>query len=581
MKIKRLWIASAFGLLLFQLAVSILLPTTANAWPSPQNVGSDHPTSMVRAYQAYWGLYWCTNGGAGTVAVKGESAGSYPTTAELREGKIFFDGRSYRTNHLSSSGNGSLNCNSSAAALLTYAGVSPGGDGDGILDFFTQPQTVGGRTGNSWPAMYVPTEPGSGQYKLNDGISNTRNNSSVRDLIAAMFRERRSEISFTNTTMPGYAQYFIARDTFFAKCNNGADQTGGATVRIINNDGSEVADPANKFIVDSSNHHVGYGMGSRAADDRSAGSRLSCESIVSLMNRHADAALTAVRAWQELNPDAEAPGGTIEDEDRGPTCEDAGGMAWLFCQVLSMASGALRYVDERMASLLAIEPGFFEDHEGLRASWTILRNIAYLLLVPIMLVMIISTALGFDFISAYTVKSALPRMVVATIFIALSFEITVFIVDFVQAIGYGIHNLLLYPFPDVGPGTTLEQVLRPPESFAGQAVVSGLVAWGAIAAAQGVMGGGLVATLAGFAGVAALALLAVLALLMFRHTLIVLLVLVSPLAILAWIFPGRTSIWNLWNKTFWLMMWFFPIIMVTTAVGKIMASIIASTGGSL
>jgi len=276
---------------------------------------------------------------------------------------------------------------------------------------------------------------------------------------------------------------------------------------------------------------------------------------------------------------ADSVASTEESAEPQTTCEDGGGMSWLFCQVLKAASGILEFIDNQMTGLLSMRPGFF-DNKALKESWTVLRNIAYAILVPVILLMIISTALGFEFVSAYTVKSALPRMVIATIFIALSYEITTFFVEFVQVVGYGIHNILLYPFSDVyglSSTTTLVETLPAPETFTGGVAVSGLVGWGAVAAVSAVAGGGIVATLAGFAGVAALALLAVLTLLLFRQTIIVLLVLVSPIAIIAWIFPGRTTVWNVWNKTFWLMMWFFPIIMATTAVGKIMATLIANS----
>ena len=268
------------------------------------------------------------------------------------------------------------------------------------------------------------------------------------------------------------------------------------------------------------------------------------------------------------------------------TCEDAGGgFAWAFCGALRVFSWALDYVDQSLEGWLRMSRERFDSTE-LRDAWVVIRNIAYLLLVPAMLVMIIGTALGFEFVSAYTVKSALPRMVAATIFIALSYDLSVFFVDVVQTIGDGIHNILLFPFRDIldwvtlERGTTLSEIaVRPSDGLggaaAGTALSAGILALAGVAAAS-VAGGGIIATVAGFIGLALLALLAVFVLLLARQTLIVALILFSPIAILAWIFPGRTRIFSLWNKTFWLMMWFYPVIMVTTAVGKIMAALVIS-----
>jgi hypothetical protein len=278
--------------------------------------------------------------------------------------------------------------------------------------------------------------------------------------------------------------------------------------------------------------------------------------------------------------------GFVESPDEQTTCEDAGGgFAWAFCGALRVFSWALDYIDQSLEGWLRMSRERFDSTE-LRDAWVVIRNIAYLLLVPAMLVMIIGTALGFEFVSAYTVKSALPRMVAATIFIALSYDLSVFFVDVVQAIGDGIHNILLFPFRDIldwvtlERGTTLSEIaVRPSDGLggaaAGTALSAGILALAGVAAAS-VAGGGIIATVAGFIGLALLALLAVFVLLLARQTLIVALILFSPIAILAWIFPGRTRIFSLWNKTFWLMMWFYPVIMVTTAVGKIMAALVIS-----
>lgn len=273
--------------------------------------------------------------------------------------------------------------------------------------------------------------------------------------------------------------------------------------------------------------------------------------------------------------------------DDPTTCEDSGGFAWAFCAALRLFSSGLDFIDRSLEGWLRMERDRFDRGE-LRDAWAVIRNIAYMLLVPVMLVMIIGTALGFEFVSAYTVKKALPRMVVATIFIALSYPLAVLFVDAVQAIGDGIHNILLLPFRDILEWTELTRetrlsdiAVRPTNgasgAAAGTALSAGMLALVGVAAAS-VWGGGLVATVAGFIGVALLILLAVFALLLARQTLVIALILFSPIALIAWIFPGRTTLFTLWSKTFWLMMWFYPVIMITTAVGKILAALVASGG---
>lgn len=275
--------------------------------------------------------------------------------------------------------------------------------------------------------------------------------------------------------------------------------------------------------------------------------------------------------------------------DETVNCEETGGsLTWIMCPLLAIVGGSISWIETQMIGLLAIDKTRY-DNPALKDAWRTLRNFAYLILVPMIMVMVISTALGFEFVSAYTVKTALPRMIIATIYIALSYDINVFLVDVVQSIGHGIQNLLLNPFAgapyNLSSDTQLQDILIQSNNTGGNAAVTGaaIAGYGAaiyfigsalVSASAGV---GLLSFVLGVLGVALLVLFMIFLLLTFRQLIIVMLILLAPLAILAWIFPGRDKLFSLWNKTFWLMMWFYPLIMVAVAGGKILAAIIMST----
>ena len=273
------------------------------------------------------------------------------------------------------------------------------------------------------------------------------------------------------------------------------------------------------------------------------------------------------------------------DSENGTSCEETGGsLTWIMCPLLAIVGNSISWLEAQMIGLLAIDRNRY-DNPQLKDAWRMLRNFAYMILVPMIMVMVISTALGYEFVSAYTVKTALPRMIIATMFIALSYDINVFLVDVVQSIGHGIQNLLLNPFS--GPygldsGTKLQDILIQSNNTGGNAAVTGAAIAGygvagyfiAAAGISAFLGGAFVSFILGILGVAALVLFVIFLLLTFRQLIIVLLILLAPIAILAWIFPGRDKLFSLWNKTFWLMMWFYPLIMVAVAAGKILATII-------
>ncbi len=249
--------------------------------------------------------------------------------------------------------------------------------------------------------------------------------------------------------------------------------------------------------------------------------------------------------------------GAAEVQDAN--CENrSAAMGWIMCPLIYATDEALEWIDNSIESLLEVDRNRYDNPE-MRDAWANIRNIAYLILVPIALVMVISTALGFEFISAYTVKRALPRLGAAVIFIALSYQITILLIDISNGIGFSTKGLLQAPFNMGGDinlqtlfgGSPLTSIVSLPVAAVG--VV--LIAW--------LFGG----TLLLFAGSAFLVL-------MFRQILIVALMLVAPLAILAWIFPGNDKLWKTWWGTFSKLLMMFPLIMAVISVGHIFAWIL-------
>jgi hypothetical protein len=262
-------------------------------------------------------------------------------------------------------------------------------------------------------------------------------------------------------------------------------------------------------------------------------------------------------------------------EDDGPSCESEGAsLSWVLCPLLYLSDSIMRKLDQALVGLLAIPNEYYTDG-SLERAWRRMRNIAYVILVPIVLVMVIGTALGFDFVSAYTVKRALPRLVIAAIFIALSFEITSFLVTLTNDVGKGIHGLVISAFTNADT-ISIASVFSPDgqsDSITGTAIFAGAIYAGGLAI-------GSLGIILSYIFVAIVSLAIGFFLLSFRQMLIIALMLVAPLAILAWIFPGNDKLWKLWWGTFSKLLMLFPLIMLLIAVGKSFASLVADTDGS-
>jgi hypothetical protein len=286
-----------------------------------------------------------------------------------------------------------------------------------------------------------------------------------------------------------------------------------------------------------------------------------------------------------------ASGGTTGEAGAGDdTCESAGGvLGWIMCPVSDIMDGVVGWLDSTIQGLLVVNQDRYGS-DGLFEAWKQVRNIAYIILIPIMLVMVIGTALGFEIFSAYTVKRALPRMVIAVIFITLSWYICIFLIQFINVVGAGVLGIITTPFTrqeDAQISLSLRGALEQADivQSGGSAVdsvssgigLAGIVAAGTFAAfASGLVTLGIIiSTLFS----AAIVLFFVFLLLIARQMLIILLLLAAPLAILAWIFPGNDKMWKLWWSSFSKLLLMFPLIMAILGVGRVFAFVVAESAG--
>jgi hypothetical protein len=263
------------------------------------------------------------------------------------------------------------------------------------------------------------------------------------------------------------------------------------------------------------------------------------------------------------------------ESDERQSCEDNDGEFVFFqCAIISAAGGAINELDSRVRAALEVDQKYY-DNPGLRGAWANFRNIAYLILVPIMLVMVISTALGFSFVDAYTVKRALPRLFFAVIFIALSYELCVLLIEVVSIIGKGIGGLIAAPFGGADE-LTLTKIFNPSALGGAAALGAGII--GGIALVS--VGAVTLGILASYLLVGAIALIVIFGLLVMREIIIIFLIILAPLAIISWIFPGNDKLWKIWWSSFSKLLLLYPLIVGALVVGRAFALIISEAGGS-
>jgi hypothetical protein len=184
------------------------------------------------------------------------------------------------------------------------------------------------------------------------------------------------------------------------------------------------------------------------------------------------------------------------------------------------------------------------------------------------LVAIVSQALGFEIIDAYTIRKVLPRLLIAAIGITLSWPLMVFFINFTDALGFGVRQLIYAPFS--GQGAAFQKV-----EFGGGAQVLTFFAAGGAIVALGFAG------LLSFVATAALAVAVAFLVLTLRQMIVVLLVIFAPIAIACFILPNTQKVWKLWHDSFTKALLMFPIIAGFIAIGRVFAAVNSHGAGSV
>lgn len=282
-----------------------------------------------------------------------------------------------------------------------------------------------------------------------------------------------------------------------------------------------------------------------------------------------------VYAQDPPDPGGEDPEGQLDDE----SCESNGGeFSFFICPFLRLANRGVEFFDSEVRERVQVDPAFYADDSGLRDVWARLRNIAFILLIPIVLIMVIGTALGFGFVDAYTVKRAMPRLLFAVIFMTLSYDIGAILIDISNAASRGIQGILVTAVADANE-LNLDALFSPPSSTAVDEGVT-LLGTGFLATVAVSVGALSIGILASFLGSAALALLIIFFILLARQLIIVGILTILPLAILSWIFPGNDKLWKLSWGTFTALLWAGPAFAGFVILGRIMAYVVnQATGG--
>jgi hypothetical protein len=186
-------------------------------------------------------------------------------------------------------------------------------------------------------------------------------------------------------------------------------------------------------------------------------------------------------------------------------------------------------------------------------------------------------------LDAYTVKKAIPRVVLAVIAINLSIYLCIAAIDITTIVGRGLHSLLVGPF--IEPDSF--QRIKIESNAVNTAGLVGVLGAGAMAGAYAVFIAGIGASFVGLLFLLlplivtiALIALAVLFTLIIRQGLLIFLTVISPVAIACYILPGTEKYFRQWWDLFLKTLLVYPIIAAIFAMSNVLAAILLTTANN-
>ena len=259
------------------------------------------------------------------------------------------------------------------------------------------------------------------------------------------------------------------------------------------------------------------------------------------------------------------------------------GLGWILCPVVNFVGGFTDACYNVIREMLKTPPvNMTADFttNPMYASWSIMRNIANVVFVIAFLIIIFSqlTSLG---ISNYGVKKLLPRLVIVGLLVNVSYIICAAAVDISNILGTSAKSLFdnmatLVPVASVDSGWndiwngTGENPLG---YISGVVIACGLAGGIALYAGLSVLLPILIGCL--------VAVLTVVIVLTVRQALIVLLIVVSPLAFVAFLLPNTESWFNKWRQLLQILLLMFPIIALVFGVSAFAGKIVMASSSNM
>ncbi|MFV0484975.1 MAG: hypothetical protein ACK5MU_01955 [Candidatus Saccharimonadales bacterium] len=263
--------------------------------------------------------------------------------------------------------------------------------------------------------------------------------------------------------------------------------------------------------------------------------------------------------------DAETTGEETTDGEESKTCYDqVGAIGWLVCPTTGFLSKLIDGVYGIIQNLLQVNPVSTDQDSPIYVVWEYVRNLTNIIFIIFLLVVIYSQLTGFG-LNNYGIKKVLPRIIITAVLVNLSFIICALAVDLSNVLGGSLRGI----FTSIQESAIANGSINEIANFSISEVVTAALGTAAVGTGAVVAGiaiaGGIGAALwmllpVILAGVVAV--VAALITLAARQALVLLLIMIAPMAFVAYLLPNTEGWFKKWKDLFMRMLIFYPMFSV-------------------
>lgn len=374
-------------------------------------------------------------------------------------------------------------------------------------------------------------------------------------------------------------QYFLLNDTFLHVCAKDEpasdDSSLGYGVFIRDQQSGELV---KKYFPEASEPSKNTKFTIRKKGD--ANVKMSCKEIAETLANEDSAEMKAYKEYIKEVP--------VEEEDPEPVTmpdddicfDNSGALGWVVCPLIEAGSEIASFMyDEIETDFLQLQVGkMFEQDGGLESVWRMFRDMANVVFIIFFLVVIFSQLTGIG-IDNYGIKKILPKLIVVAIVMNLSFLLCALAADISNILGLGLNQMFTSMATQI-------RVTTVSPTISGSIAAGGLVAGGTVLFVILTNPAAAVS----FAGVAVAVGIAVLGIvislgisiffmylaLMVRDMGIILLIAVSPVAIVCYMLPNMDKMAKKWYEMLKALLLVYPICGALIGAGKLAGRLLAS-----